>query len=147
MAQAHEYRDCLAAAHQVLGDLERLAPQPDAARILQHYTGALAYAADFNRLTLARMLDYQRAIWSAHAEDDYADQALWFCRSVVALWRETGMAEEYPEVIETFEGLAASMVAVFRGSRELGRCAPRHPSDGRDQPGCSVAQTGAVGRG
>lgn len=32
-AQAGAYRDCLASAHQVLADLERLAPQPDATAV------------------------------------------------------------------------------------------------------------------
>lgn len=108
-ALAGNYRDCMASVHQVLGDLERLAPQPDASRILQHYTEALAYAADFNQSTLDQILNYLRELWSAHAEDGYGDEVLWFCRSIVALWQEIGLAEEHPEVIEVFKELAASV--------------------------------------
>lgn len=108
LALAGNYRDCMASAHQVLGDLERLALQPDASRILQHYTEALAYAADFNQSTLDQILNYLQELWSAHAEDGYGDEVLWFCRSIVALWQEIGLAEEQPEVIEMFKKLAAS---------------------------------------
>lgn len=111
VAEANGYRDCLAAIHQVLGDLERIAPQPDASRILRHYTEALAYAADFNQPTLDQILDHLRAMWSAHAQDCFEEEVLWFAQSVASLWHEIGFAGEHPEVIIMLADLTASVGA------------------------------------
>lgn len=107
LAEAKDYRDCLARIAQVYGDLERMKPSPDASRMLAHYVEACAYAADFNLATLEEMLDYLIAVWQAHAEDGYPGECLWFCDTMKLLWREIGYAEQYPILCERFDAFAA----------------------------------------
>ena len=105
-----EYWDCLADGCRVRGDLQMLQPEPDALRLLQLYTEACLHAANFNQKLLDEMVGYLVTLWTAHAEDGYADQAIWFCDSVIALWREVGHAEQYPSLVNAFAVLKARLV-------------------------------------
>lgn len=109
IALAGDFRDCLAAIYQVLGDMERFADQPDAQGMLRNYVEALAYAADVNEATLQGVLDYLLASWSAHAEDGHADEAIWFCERATELWLESGMADHDPAVGKRLQELAGRL--------------------------------------
>ena len=106
---AGDYRDCLALISQARGDLEMMQPAPDPERILRYYTEACAYACDFNRSTLTKVLDHLMAVWTAHAEDGYVDEAIWFCESMSVLWREIEFAGDFPEVVTILANLAGSL--------------------------------------
>jgi tetratricopeptide (TPR) repeat protein len=103
------YWDCLADACRVRGDLEMLQPEPDALRLVQLYAEACVHAANFNQRKLEEIVDYLVALWTAHAEDGYADQALWFCESIIALWQEVGHAAQHPSLVRAFEDLKARL--------------------------------------
>jgi tetratricopeptide (TPR) repeat protein len=90
IAERADYPDCQAGICQLRGDLARLAAQPDSELILRHYVEACACAATFNERTLAQVLDYLVAVWSAHAEDGHVAETIWFCDSMIALWQELG---------------------------------------------------------
>ena len=114
IAERAEYADCQAGICQLRGDLARLAAQPDSELVLRHYAEACAYAASFNEQTLAQVLDYLVAVWSAHAEDGYADQTIWFCDSLSAIWDALGYAEAAPELPAAFAQLRARCLAQRR---------------------------------
>lgn len=105
IALAGEYRDCLAWTYRALGDLEMMRPAPDSSRVLQCYAEACAYASDFNQVVLDDTIGHLVAIWTAHAEDGRIEEAIWFCDNMVNLWRESGLAEHRPEVVEVFQNL------------------------------------------
>ena len=88
-------------------DRERLAARPDSECILRYYAEACAYAATFNARTLAQVLDYLVAVWSAHAEDGYVAETIWFCDSMIALWQELGYVDHAPELPAAFGQLRA----------------------------------------
>lgn len=75
--------------------------------MLRHYAEACAYAASFNERTLAQVLDYLVAVWSAHAEDGHPDEAIWFCDSMIAIWEELGYTDPVPELPAAFGQLRA----------------------------------------
>ncbi len=79
--------------------------------MLRHYAEACAYAASFNERTLAQVLDYLTTVWSAHAEDGHADETIWFCDSMIAIWEELGYAEPVPALPAAFDQLRARCVA------------------------------------
>ena len=83
---------------------------PDALRLVQFYAEACVHAANFNQRMLAEMVDYLVALWVAHAEDGYAEQAIWFCDSIIVLWQEVGHATQYPSLVRTFESLKARLM-------------------------------------
>ena len=111
IAERVDYPDCQAWICQLRGDLERLTAQPDSELILRYYAEACAYAASFNGRTLAQVLDYLVAVWSAHAEDGHPDEAIWFCDSMIAIWEELGYAEPVPELPAVFRQLRARCAA------------------------------------
>ncbi|MBK9612455.1 hypothetical protein [Candidatus Amarobacter glycogenicus] len=107
IAESADYPDCQTWICQLRGDLERLAAQPNSELVLRHYAEACAYAASFNARTLAQVLDYLVAVWSAHAEDGHPDETIWFCDSMIAIWEELGYAEPAPELPVAFGQLRA----------------------------------------
>jgi tetratricopeptide (TPR) repeat protein len=114
IAERADYPDCQAGICQLRGDLARLAAQPDSELVLRHYAEACAYAASFNERTLAQVCDYLVAVWWAHAEDGYADQTVWFCDSLIAIWDELGYAEAAPDLPAAFAQLRARCLAQRR---------------------------------
>lgn len=111
IAERAEYTDCQASICQLRGDLERLSVKPDSELVLRHYAEACAYAASFNPRTLAQVLDYLVAVWSAHAEDGHPDETIWFCNSMIAIWEELGYADPVPELPAAFRQLRAHCAA------------------------------------
>ena len=111
IAERADYPDCQAWICQLRGDLERLSDRPDSELVLRHYAEACAYAASFNERTLAQVLDYLVAVWSAHAEDGHADETIWFCESMIAIWEELGYADPVPELPAVFEQLRSRCAA------------------------------------
>ena len=111
IAERAGYADCQAWICQLRGDLERLAAQPNSELVLRHYAEACAYAASFNERTLAQVLDYLVAVWSAHAEDGHADETIWFCDSMIAIWEELEYAEPVPALPVAFDQLRARCIA------------------------------------
>lgn len=105
-----DYWDCLADACRVRADLEMLAPEPDSLRLVRLYVEACVHAANFNQQTLNAMIDYLVALWTAHAEDGYPEQAIWFCDGIIALWQEVGHATHFPSLVDAFAALKARLV-------------------------------------
>jgi len=106
IAIARDYRDCLAEIADQRGDLELFKEEPDAEKLLQYSFEAMAYAGDFNQQLLQKILRNLVRFWQANAEDGGVETTIWFCNSMVKLWKNTGMADSHPEVIEAFEQLA-----------------------------------------
>ncbi len=111
IATQHDYRDCLAQVYEQFGDLELMKPEPDSAKILEHYGQALAYASDFNQLLLERILNHLLAFWVANAEDGDVEGSIWFCDSMIELWNQSGLAKQNPLVTEAFQNLKIKLVS------------------------------------
>lgn len=110
IAIERDYRDCLAWIAEQRGDLELFKEEPNAEHLLQWFYEALAYSGDFNRLQFLKTLNNLLQFWQAHAEDGGTSESIWFCNSIMSLWEETKLSDNYPEVIDAFSQLRRSLM-------------------------------------
>jgi tetratricopeptide (TPR) repeat protein len=107
LAQAEHYSEVLAEVAHLRGDLEILQPDPDYHRLLMHYSEALAYARDFNELTLQEMADYLTDLIQAIAADGQPREAAQMAGDIGRLAAEVKLPAE---VTAVFVSLAHSLL-------------------------------------
>ena len=105
IALAEEYNDCLAWIYEQEGDIELLSEEPNAAKILESFSLSLWHACKFNEYELRKLVQRLSRFWLAHAEDGQSQTSLWFCDSIIQLWRDMDRLNECPLVVEEFSKL------------------------------------------
>lgn len=109
IASERDYRDCLAWIADQHGDLELFREEPNAEHLLQYFCEALAYAGDFNKQQLRKILNNLIRFWQAHAEDGGVSESIWFCESIISLWQNARLSDSQPEVIDAFMQLRKNL--------------------------------------
>lgn len=104
------YHSLLSAIFEQSGDLEFSRNEPSAAKILESYALALWHANAFNEQELGELIDRLQKFWIAHAEDGYVNQSIWFCESIVQLWKDAYPSEAHALVIERFDRLRMELL-------------------------------------
>jgi len=116
-----EYHDCLAWIYEQEGDLELLGAEPDAARILETYSIALWHACQFNMYELGNLIQRLGRFWLANAEDGKGDVSLWFCDSIIQLWRDVDKEQKCTTVTNEFAQLRERITELMNnGSQASG---------------------------
>lgn len=113
IALEEEYDDCLAWIYEQEGDLELLESDPKSAKILESFALALLHACRFNDYEMAKLIERLRNFWIAHAEDGEGEVSLWFCDSILNLWKNMDDASQCPTVVRQFSNLRAQILKII----------------------------------
>jgi tetratricopeptide (TPR) repeat protein len=100
IALEEEYNDCLAWIYEQEGDIELLFKQEvSGTKVLQSFSLALWHASRFNEYELKKLIERLGKFWIAHAEDGEVQASLWFCDSMIQLWRDSMGADESGTIV------------------------------------------------
>jgi tetratricopeptide (TPR) repeat protein len=113
IALAEEYDDCLSRVYEQEGDIELLVQEPDAAKILEAFSLSLWYACQFNETELKKLLERLSRFWLANAEDGEVSTSLWFCNSILELWKDMDQSTQCPVVIAEFSAMKEKMISLY----------------------------------
>ena len=104
------YHNSLAMIFEQIGDLELLRDEPAAAKILESFVLALWHANQFNEYELHQLIKRLENFWIANAQDGQTDVSIWFCESIIQLWKDAYPNEEHSLVIEEFGRLRKKLL-------------------------------------
>jgi tetratricopeptide (TPR) repeat protein len=113
IAAAEEYNDCLGWIYEQEADIELLSEQPSAAKILESFSLSLWHLCQFNEYELRKLIDRLSRFWLAHAEDGQAEASIWFCDSIIQLWKNIDQGNDCTSVSEAFLSLKDRIAATF----------------------------------
>lgn len=110
IASTEGYNDCLAQVYEQEADLELLAQEPEAAKILEAFSLSLWHACHFNESELRRLIESISHFWLANAEDGEVKTSIWFCDSIIDLWKNMDQSNQCPLVLEKFHALKEQLL-------------------------------------
>lgn len=113
IALAEEYNDCLAWIYVQEGDLELFNPEPNSAKFLKSFALALFHACSFNEYELKKLIARLGRFWIAHAQDGEGRVSLWFCESIIQLWKNMDGAKECPSIVREFASLKVKIKSMI----------------------------------
>ena len=115
IATTEGYNDCLGWIYEEEGDIELLSEEPNASSILESFSVSLWHMCMFNEYELSKLIERLGRFWLAHAEDGQSATSLWFCESIIQLWKTMDQGNECRLVLEAFSSLRTRIMTMLQG--------------------------------